>query len=246
MMKNSLSIFMILALLLCFDVQAQSSRSAQIGKFGAAFGFSPVWMFPNVDELNSKLNLLELGEISKSGVFALGVSGYAYVLFIENLRIGAMSFGGSSSVENVLDFATREAEYSIGGWGVSIEYTLPFVKNVNLSVGAILGRGNIEINVFQNSGSIDWDDVWNDYLNSPSESKKTYLIENNYYTISPTINLDVPINRFLSFRAGGGYQFTLGEDWEYANEIELKNVPNNLSGNSFFVQTGVYLGFLAF
>lgn len=245
-MKKLTAFILITALFSFADIDAQSSRSAQIGKFGAAFGVSPVWMFPNVDDLNSKLNLLELGEISKNGIFAMGVSGYAYVLFIENFRVGAMSFGGSSSTSNTQNTVSQEIEYNLGGWGISFEYTLPFIKDINLSLGAILGRGNIELKIFRNSGSVDWNEIWDNYLDSPDENIRTSLIENDYYTISPTINIDIPITRFLSFRAGGGYQFTLGEEWTYANEIELKNVPNKLTGNSFFIQTGVYFGFLAF
>ena len=60
------------------------------------------------------------------------------------------------------------------------------------------------------------------------------------------INFDIPVYRFVSIRVGGGYQLSLGESWKIENDQELKDVPSDFNGNSFFIQTGIFLGFFAF
>jgi hypothetical protein len=71
-------------------------------------------------------------------------------------------------------------------------------------------------------------------------------MENNYLTISPIINVDVPLNRFFAIRIGSGYQFAINEKWTIENEKTLTNVPSSVNGNAFFIQTGIYLGFFAY
>ena len=71
-------------------------------------------------------------------------------------------------------------------------------------------------------------------------------MSNAFFTITPTLNIDIPITRFIAFRIGGGYVLTLGDSWKIENGQELLNVPSQLSGNSFYIQTGIFFGFFAF
>ena len=43
----------------------------------------------------------------------------------------------------------NEAIYSLGGGGLTVEYTLPFIKNIGVSVGAILGAGSMSLELYQ-------------------------------------------------------------------------------------------------
>ena len=57
--------------------------------------------------------------------------------------------------------------------------------------------------------------------------------------ISPTVNVDVPFNRFMAARLGAGYLLTLGNDWVIENGKEISGVPDNLNANSFYIQAGL-------
>jgi hypothetical protein len=47
-------------------------------------------------------------------------------------------------------------------------------------------------------------------------------------------------------RIGAGYQLSFGSDWTADNDQNLSNVPSDLNGNSFFIQSGLFIGFFSF
>lgn len=216
-----------------------------IAKFGAAGGFSPMILFPNFDDVNLKLEEIGLDKLS-GPIYAPGGGGYAYVMIIDNLRLGGLGFGGSQSANKTLNNLENKVIYSLSGGAGSVEYTMPFVKDIALSAGLLIGGGGVEIDIHQNSDTYDWNKIWNDVKNQENVVDKNYNLSNSFFFLSPTLNVDIPITRFIAFRAGLGYQITFGSSWEIGNEKELINVPSGLNGNSFFIQTGLYVGLFAF
>jgi hypothetical protein len=217
--------------------------------FGGGGGFIPGWFIPNIDPLNIELKKLGIPDISTGGIFTTGGGGFFYLGFISNLRLGGIGFGGSKSETGKLIVSNSsynfETIYSISGGGLTIEYTLPFIKNIGVSVGALIGGGGIQIETYRNSGTVNWDDIWNDFT-SASDEKISRRLHNNYWIFSPTLNVDIPLYRFVSFRIGGGYQLTLGDDWMVDNNQPLNQVPADLNGKSFFIQSGLFIGFFSF
>ncbi len=101
--------------------------------------------------------------------------------------------------------------------------------------------------MYQSNGDLEWNSVW-DLVKDKKLNLiiKNYSMKNSFFFISPTINLDFPITRFLAVRGGVGYQFTFGDEWKVGNEIKLNNVPSQLNADGFFIQTGLYIGLFAF
>jgi len=214
--------------------------------FGGGGGFSPGWYFINVDPVNEQLKGT-IPELNSAGVFTTGGGGFIYIGVIKNLRIGGMGFGASTSESaSSSDGYNREVIYSISGGGVTIEYTLPFIKKVGVSLGAVIGGGGIQIEAFRNNGNFEWNDIWTEIKSSSTSGNLHRTLKNNFWIISPTLNIDIPFYRFLSFRIGGGYQISLGDKWEIENERELSGVPSELSGRSFFIQSGIFIGFFSY
>jgi hypothetical protein len=211
--------------------------------FGGGIGYVPAWYIPNVDPINSQLNQIGMPELSTSGFYSSGISGYLYVGFVKNLRIGGMGYGGSISTSD----ENREVIYSLGGGGLTIEYTLPFIKNLGVSLGASIGAGNLELDIYRNSGSFSWEGTW-EILSDPNVTSESYYrkLQNSYWMFSPTINLDYPIYRFVSLRLGAGYQITFADDWTADNDQSVSGIPSDLNGNSFFIQSGIFIGFFSF
>ncbi len=214
--------------------------------FGGGIGYVPAWYIPNVKPVN---NLLPTGmpELSNSGFYSSGIAGFIYIGFVKNLRVGGMGFGGSLSSSQKLNTVNREVVYCLGGGGVTLEYTLPFIKNFGVSVGAVIGAGNMEIHLYSNSGGFDWEGVWENF-SDPNVSSENYSrkLNNSFWMFTPTLNLDYPIYRFVTLRLGVGYQITFADDWTADNEQKLTGVPSDLSGNSFFIQSGIFIGFFSF
>ncbi|MGE5812516.1 MAG: hypothetical protein ACM339_13495 [Ignavibacteria bacterium] len=215
--------------------------------FGGGGGFSPGWYFVNLDPVNEQLKGT-VPELNSAGVFTTGGGGFIYIGVIKNLRIGGMGFGGSTSESafSSSDGYNREVIYSISGGGVTIEYTLPFIKKVGVSLGALIGGGGIQIEAFRNSGNFEWNEIWTEINSSSTSGNLHRTLKNNFWIISPTLNIDIPFYRFLAFRIGGGYQISLGDNWEIENEHELSGVPSELNGRSFFIQSGIFIGFFSY
>ena len=210
--------------------------------FGGGGGYTPGWIFVNLDELNQQLIPFGSGQLSKSGFYTSGGAGFIYIGFVPGLRVGGMGFGGSTSESAFLNGFEREAIYSISGGGFTIEYTFPFIKNIAVSVGTIIGGGGIQIELYKNAGSFDWQNL---FTEASSNNISRRLI-NNFFLLTPTLNVDIPFYRFVSLRIGGGYQLAFGKTWKAENNKELFNVPSKLNGNGFFIQTGIFFGFFSY
>jgi hypothetical protein len=214
--------------------------------FGGGIGYNPGWYKPNIDGLNAKVTGLGIPEVGKNGVFTSGGGGFLYIGFVKNLRIGGMWASGSTSQEAFVQGFRREADYSIGMGAFSIEYTLPFVKDAGISIGALIGGGTQKLEVYQSRFPDKWDDLWGDFSQNASTKDVTRIFKNSYFLLSPTINVDIPLYRFLSFRLGAGYAMKFGTAWTVDNNRSVSDTPSDLTGDSFFIQTGIYIGFFSF
>lgn len=215
--------------------------------FGGGGGYTPGWYFPNLDPLNKELIAIGIPELSGSGFFSSGGGGFIYIGFIDYLRIGGMGFGGSTSEVSSQDANgfTKEVIYNLSGGGLTIEYSLPFIRNVAVSLGFLFGGANIKIDVYNNNNNFSWDDIWNETQKDLTQNINRSL-KNNFFIFSPILNIDIPLYRFISFRIGGGYQITFGDEWKIDNDREIKNVPSDLNGNAFFLQSGIFIGFFSY
>lgn len=209
--------------------------------FGGGGGFTPTFYFTNFDAINSKLAANNFPEFSDKGIFTTGGGGYIYIGFVKYLRIGGMGFGGMVS-NNFSDAVKNyQIDYSIGGGGITIEYTLPFIKDIGVSLGAIIGRTSLTMEIFQNEKSYSWDEIL-----SPSSQNNLLRISKTSWMLSPTLNIDYPIYRFISLRIGAGYHFSFAGDWKANNDQVINGVPDNLNSKSFFIQLGIFGGFFSF
>lgn len=243
MRKNT---FILIFLIASTAFAQMSSQVGWMSKFGIAGGLNAAWMFPNYDEINKQLPAFGINDELSGGLLTWGGSGYVYLMIVDDLRVGGMGFGGSQSVSSSSNGFNREVKYGLSGGAFTIEYTLPFIKKVGVSLGGMVGGGKLTVDLFKNNSDFSWQETWDEFNNLNEVENISRRIENNYVTLTPTINIDVPLTRFFAIRIGSGYQFTMSESWRIENDNILKNVPSSLNGNAFFVQMGIYLGFFAY
>jgi hypothetical protein len=246
-MKKLLLIFLLLISFTHLTAQ-EGEDVGWVARFGIAGGVNPSYFFPNLDQLNSEIKRMGLSELSSSGMLLFGGGGYAYIMLIDNLRLGGIGFGGATSSKRSINGINKEVDYNFGLGGVTVEYTLPFVKYVALSVGATIGVGSQSIEIYQNKGDYTWNNIWGKTIPSGTmmHDDINYEITNTFFTIVPTLNLDLPISRFIALRFGGGYIFNFNNDWKVNNDRNISGVPTDLTKNNFFIQSGIYFGFFAF
>jgi hypothetical protein len=238
---------LIMSLFITTTLLAQESKYFD-APFGGGGGFTPGFIFPNLDPLNKVLPS-DFPKLTNNAVFTTGGAGFFYIGLIKFLRIGGGGFGGSTSemVQSPADNFRREVDYSIGGGGLTIEYTVPFVRDFGISVGAMIGGGSITAEIYKNKGGFSWNDLTGEFNSTGLATDDiSRRITGTYWLVSPMLNIDIPVYRFVSLRIGGGYQLSLGESWTIENGQDLADVPTEFNGNSFFIQTGIFLGFFAF
>ncbi len=196
-MKKSI---LILTLFTSLFYAQSEDQIGWIAKFGGAGGFTPMVLFPNYDAVNSEISKLGMNELS-GPLYTWGGGGYVYVMIIDNLRLGGIGFSGYQSETSSQNSMDNEVVNSLGGGAATIEYTMPFVKNIALSAGLMIGGGALDIDIYQNSGSFSWDNIWQNVADQNSDQNKNYNLSNSFYFVSPTVNVDLPITRFLAVRA---------------------------------------------
>jgi hypothetical protein len=249
-MKKLLAVLFLL-LLFGKNYAQEGEDVGWVARFGAAIGIAPAYVFPDVTPLNQRLSIINVPSLSK-GIFVYGASGYAYIMIVDNLRFGGIGMSGSQASSGKLsglyqggDFELKHT-YSFGG--LSVEYTLPFINKIAVSIGGIIGLGTQTVETFLNYSKYDWNSIWppsiNDLLSYRPAVKSE--LKNNFISFTPTLNVDIPLNRFIAVRVGGGYVLPISESWELNNGQDISGIPNNLKANSFFIQTGIYFGFFAF
>jgi len=253
MMKKLILIF---CLLLISPVAFSQSQQFFDSPFGGGGGFTPGWTFTNVNPINSMLSQSGLPQISGSGLFTTGGGGFIYIGFVPGLRIGGMGYGGSTSSKSTYTSSNGstlpngtynvETDFSLGAGGLTIEYTLPFIKSIGVSLGATIGGGSMTVDLYRNSPVSNWGDIFSDVSANYNAVESHRTLKNNFWLISPTINIDIPFYRFLCFRASAGYNLTLGEEWKLDNNQSINNVPSDFNGRNFFIQTGILIGFFSF
>ena len=240
------SIIAILVLVAATTLYGQNKKYFDT-PFGGGGGYTPGWYFPNLESLNKELTSIGLPKLSESGFYSSGGAGFIYLGFVDYLRIGGMGFGGSASETSARDANgfTKEIIYNLSGGGVTVEYSLPFIRNIAVSTGFIFGAGSMRIDVNNNNGNFSWDDIWNETQKHTTQNINR-SISNSFFIFAPTLNVDIPLYRFVSFRIGAGYQITFGGDWKVDNDKDISNVPSDLNGNTFFLQSGIFIGFFSF
>lgn len=215
--------------------------------FGGGIGYVPAWYIPNVDPINTQLKQIGMSELSTSGFYSSGIAGFLYLGFVKNLRLGGMGYGGSLSTSQMVSNESREVIYDLSGGGVTIEYTLPFVKDFGISVGAAIGVGSLELDIYRSTGNFTWEGTWEE-LSDPNISSDSFSrrLKNSYWNFTPTLNIDYPIYRFVTLRLGVGYQIAFADEWTVDNDQPITGIPSDLNSNAFFIQSGVFIGFFSF
>ncbi len=240
-------LILLLFVVLFVNLQAQSDfQEGWNGRIGGGGGVSGFFIKPDLTPISNFLDGVGVGNFVDNGVFGFGGGGFAYLMVFKNFRIGGVGFGASNSKSIVKNGFNKEVAYNYGGGGLTVEYTLPSVYKVSLSVGALIGGASAELDIYQNKGSIDWNSLSSDFVNTQSSKILSHKLKNGFFVFAPTLNLDVPVNRFLVFRLGGGYLIPLNNEWKVDNGITLTNFPSDMNSKAYFVQIGIYFGFFIF
>jgi hypothetical protein len=254
-MKRLLSIILLLGLFIACGysqeepIPPKRSRAVKVGLFG---GFTPGWLSIDVAPINAFLTAGKGAALKDNGVFMTGGAGAAYIMVLPNVRVGGMGLTGvlkSTSLDG--SNIRRDANLRVGFGGVTIEYVLPVVERLDISVGAMLGAGGMDLTLRQsNGGNNTWvgeQDLFGKWPDGPAST--LYTTPNITRTLSsmcfvwvPAVNIEYSVLGWLGVRLGASYVGMSFPSWDVDGEYELLGVPSDVSGRGFMVQAGIFVG----
>ncbi|MBM2846128.1 MAG: hypothetical protein HW407_1440 [Bacteroidetes bacterium] len=200
-------------------IPPQRSRAAKVGAFG---GFIPGWLFVDVKPINE---------------------------FLVPSRGGGLGMSGSIK-STALDAAgiRRDAQLKVGFGGVTLEYVVPIVERLDLSVGTMLGGGGIDIILRQDAGGAKtWGQEWGyfesgNYGTAAQINSVKRTLTGAFFVWVPSVNIEYAILGWVGVRLGATYVGMSAPSWTVDDNYELLGVPNKVNGQGFMINAGLFVG----
>ncbi len=225
-------------------IPPKRSRMAKVGLFA---GFTPAWLNVDVGPVNTFITGAKGAPLSMNGMVMYGGAGAIYIIVLPNVRIGGAGMSGSLT-STALDNATnlrRDATLNVGYGGVTIEYVIPILERLDVSAGALLGWGGMDLTMRISNGSANtWDNeqtLLKDGLAAPGNNlTRTY--NGKFFVYIPSVNVEYAIIGWLGARLGVSYVGMAFPSWKVDGNYDYLNVPDNVKGSGLMVQAGIFVG----
>ena len=224
-------------------IPPKRSRMAKMGLFG---GFTPGYLFMDVKPINTFLAAGKGAALSEGGVFMTGGAGAAYIMVLQNVRVGGMGLSGglkSSSLD--ISGLRRDAELSVGMGALTVEYVLPLAVHLDLAFGATLGWGFMDLTLRQsNGGSNTWIGEQQAFggTGTTAVPNGTRILNGSFLLWAPTVNVEYAVLSWLALRVGATYSMMSFPSWQVDGKYELLGVPSEVSGKGLMLQGGILIG----
>jgi hypothetical protein len=251
-MKRFYMIFLLMFFTLCMSVAQQDeeeisppSRHRMQMKIGGAGGFTQNILFLDLAPLNDFLAKSQAEPLGSNPILLLGGQGYGYIMLIPNLRIGGLGAGGSIDSKRVDTLGVRrDVNLSVTYGGVSIEYAVPIVPRLDITIGLMLGGGGMTATLTRDQGTAKvWDNIWDEYGSaSPASDEFTRRLSSSYFVYQPSLQIEYALLRWIGLRVGVGYYGVAGANWRLDEKYDLLNVPTSISSKGWMINTGIFLG----
>lgn len=225
------------------DIELRPNRRARGGGIvGGGGGVTPAWHFLNTVELNGALGAKGLPQLDEQGLFLFGGQGYAYVMFVPNLRIGGIGYGGSTEARRDADGRYQSTRLDVGAGGVLLEYVIPFGR-FHIALGGMLGSGSYTLTLTQgdNTGKT-WDGLFPSSPTAAVDSR--HSLKSSFFTWQPSLTLEYELHPFIVLGLTGGYFGGSGE-WELDENFPVSGMPDFRFESPFLrlgLTFGVFLG----
>lgn len=173
-------------------------------------GWIPVWYMPDIDDINDLISRLGFAEIDDNGQLLHGGGGRLNIgkgLFLGGMGAGyslerRIAYTVSSDNPELNQDVIRRLKYSISYGGITLDHKLALTKSLFTGFGAMLGWGKTSIEVSQNQGGYNWDNLHEDLDNSANN----YLqLSKSHIFLQPKAEIMYKLTDWLAIRGEVGY-----------------------------------------
>lgn len=252
-MKKQLLFFFLLLTITTFSAFAQSDDTTLEGLefeeiapeketrppyFAIGGGYTISFWFPTFTDIQAKATEFGFSKEFSTPVLMNGFQFFSGVGFIENLRIGIYSNGGSSTISRTLgaDSGSAEMQYQIGSTGITLDYAIVPTKGLAILPGVGVGLGNVALQHRTSRNSIDWGSGF-----QPTNPSAQTISASAIY-VQPNLNIEYAFTSFSMIRLNAGYNLTFLQDFKNNGLGTVSNVPSGINGNAFIGSLGIFVG----
>ncbi|HLX13369.1 MAG TPA: hypothetical protein VKS81_11205, partial [Bacteroidota bacterium] len=172
---------------------------------------------------------------------------YAYILIVQNLRLGGLWGSGTKTSQNVTGAIERDAELKTGYGGLTADYVFPVTQRLDFTVGTLLGGGSVNLKLTKTTGSpVTWDSTWADFGSPGPTQSYTRNLTGAFFVFQPNVSAEYAVLRWLGLRVGVGYNETIATNWREDDNYDIVGVPDNVSGRGFMINAGLFVGTFIF
>lgn len=214
------------------------SAETSVPYFGIGGGFVGLFLFPELEALNAKLQQWGMGTMS-APLFVSGIEGFATVGLIPNVRVGFFGIGGRKELQsNFHPDTQRQAELGITATGLAIAYAVVLVRSVTILPALAGGWGMMSVELAQAPSRTRWDEL------PPQGAVTTFLqrLTASYLFLHPQLYVEYAPLPFLLLRLGGGYQFSFVGEWKQNRIAVTDGVPQTLKASGASAQFSIFVG----
>ncbi|MCC6865512.1 MAG: hypothetical protein IT280_05070 [Ignavibacteria bacterium] len=241
-MSRKLHLFVFL---LIFCGIFNNSYSQFLPSFAFAGGVTAGWHFNPVKNLNIELKNAGFPEFSENGFLTLGGGGFIDLPMKDNfLRIGGFGNGFTSKIsKHVNDSLTKDANYSLGQGGISVEYVFPVSKLFDISFGTQFSTGTLKLELYQYGKDFgNYSSIFGELQNNSSTENISRTFKSRFYTIQPMAGVGIMLRKFMYLKIDCGYQIGVQNKWRVDNDVEVKDFPKGIEAKGLFVNVGLNFG----
>jgi len=234
----------VVLIVISFLFQYNTSFSQLFPRFSIAGGPTIGWQYNKTDDINAEMRKIGVPEFPKDGFLTLGGGGFIELPIkgLTWLRLGGSGTGFTSKRQiKTIDNITKTVYYSYGSGGISMEYVKHFGKRVELTFGALLSTGKLNIELYQNtSGFGNWNTIFGEIGGSTQNISRKLSVR--FYSAQPQIGFGIFVTSFMYAKLNAGYLFSANNDWKVDDNIPVTNAPTGIKADGFNFNFGINLG----
>jgi len=233
------------AVILVFCGFSMNSNAQLLPSFAFAGGVTAGWHFNPVKNLNTELKNAGFPEFSESGFFTTGGGGFIDLPMKSNfLRIGGFGNGFTSKIsKQVNDTLKKDANYSLGQGGLSIEYVMVLGKVIDISFGSKFSTGTLKLELYKYGNDLgSYSNSYNEFQSNGSSNNISRTYKSRFYTVQPQVGIGIMLRKFMYLKIDCGYQLGAQNTWRVDNDVEVNNFPSGIEAKGLVLNVGLNFG----
>ncbi|HWA04965.1 MAG TPA: hypothetical protein VG961_00355, partial [Ignavibacteria bacterium] len=145
--------------------------------------------------------------------------------------------------KQINDTLKKDANYSLGQGGLSVEFVIPVSKVFDLSFGTQISTGTLKLELYQYGSDLgNYSNVFGELENNSSTTNISRTFKSRFYTVQPMVGIGLMLRKFMYLKIDCGYQLGAQNTWRVDNDVEVKDFPKGIEAKGLVLNLGLNFG----